>query len=140
MDKIIIYTDGGCRGNPGIGGWGVFLSYKGVEKKIYGFEKQSTNNKMELTAAIKALESIKKDIPIVLYTDSKYVLEGITKWIIGWKKRNWKKVKNIDLWQQLDELNQRFEVDWQWVKGHSGNVGNDVADALANKAMDDLAH
>ena len=140
MDKIIIYTDGGCRGNPGIGGWGVFLSYQGVEKKIYGSEKQSTNNKMELTAAIKALESIKKDIPIVIYTDSKYVLEGITKWIIGWKKRNWKKVKNIELWQQLDELNQRFEVDWQWVKGHSGNVGNDIADALANKAMDDLGY
>ncbi len=138
MDKIIIYTDGGCRGNPGIGGWGVYLSYKGKEKKIYGSEKHTTNNKMELTAAIKALESIKKDIPIILYTDSKYVLEGITKWIIGWKKKNWKKVKNIDLWQQLDELNQRFEIDWRWVKGHSGNVGNDTADALVNKAMDEL--
>lgn len=140
MDKIIIYTDGGCRGNPGIGGWGVFLSFKGKEKKISGNEKNTTNNRMELTAAIKALESIKKSLPIVLYSDSKYVLEGITKWIINWKKKNWKNVKNIDLWQKLDKLNQRFEVDWRWVKGHSGNVGNDVADALANKAMDDLAH
>jgi ribonuclease HI len=137
-NKIIIYTDGGCRGNPGIGGWGVFLSFQGKEKKIYGSEKETTNNRMELTAAIKALECIKKDIPIIIYTDSKYVLEGITKWIFGWKKKNWKKVKNIDLWQQLDILNQKFNVDWQWVKGHSGNAGNDIADALANQAMDAL--
>jgi ribonuclease HI len=137
-NKIIIYTDGGCRGNPGIGGWGVFLSFQGKEKKIYGSEKETTNNRMELTAAIKALEAIKRDVPIIIYTDSKYVLEGITKWIFGWKKKNWKKVKNIDLWQQLDVLNQKFSVDWKWVKGHSGNTGNDMADALANQAMDVL--
>jgi len=137
-DKIIIYTDGGCRGNPGIGGWGVWLSYKSKDKKLYGGERQTTNNRMELTACIKALSALKKDIPVIIYTDSKYVLQGITDWIKNWKKKNWKNVKNIDLWQELDELNQKHQVDWQWVKGHSGNKGNDIADELANLAMDEL--
>lgn len=137
-EKIIIYTDGGCRGNPGIGGWGAYLSYKGSEKKISGFEKNTTNNRMELTAAIKALETLKKNIPIDLYTDSKYVMHGITQWIKNWKKRDWKKVKNVDLWQKLDLLNQKYKIKWHWVKGHSNVKGNEIADELVNIAMDTL--
>lgn len=141
-EKIIIYTDGGCRGNPGIGGWGVWLRYGEHEKKLNGAEKDTTNNRMELMAAIKALEEIKSSsIHIDLYTDSKYVMNGITQWIAGWKKKNWKtasktSVKNVDLWQKLDELNQKHQVSWFWVKGHSGDKGNDIADLLANQAMD----
>lgn len=144
MDRIIIYTDGGCRGNPGIGGWGVWLRYGERDKKLNGFEKNTTNNRMELMAAIKALEVIKSsDIAIDLYTDSKYVMNGITQWVIGWKQKNWKTaakkpVKNADLWQKLDELNQKHQVNWQWVKGHSGDKGNDMADLLANQAMDNI--
>ncbi|SMN10591.1 Ribonuclease HI [uncultured Candidatus Thioglobus sp.] len=142
MNKIIIYTDGGCRGNPGIGGWGVWLRYGEYEKKLKGAEKDTTNNRMELMAAIKALESIKSStINIDLYTDSKYVMNGITQWIVNWKQKNWKTaakkpVKNADLWQRLDVLNQQHQVNWRWVKGHSGDVGNDMADLLANQAMD----
>ncbi|SMM99624.1 Ribonuclease HI [uncultured Candidatus Thioglobus sp.] len=142
MNKIIIYTDGGCRGNPGIGGWGVWLRYGDLEKKLKGAEQDTTNNRMELMAAIKALESVKSDnIAIDLYTDSKYVMNGITQWIIGWKQKNWKTaakkpVKNSDLWQELDKLNQKHQINWHWVKGHSGDVGNDMADLLANQAMD----
>ncbi|AYQ57165.1 Ribonuclease HI [Bathymodiolus thermophilus thioautotrophic gill symbiont] len=144
MDKIIIYTDGGCRGNPGIGGWGVWLRYGKREKKLNGSEKDTTNNRMELMAAIKALEAIKSaNIDIDLYTDSKYVMNGITQWIVGWKQKNWKTaakkpVKNADLWQQLDKLNQKHQVNWRWVKGHSGDKGNDMADLLANQAMDNI--
>ncbi|CAB5498203.1 ribonuclease HI [Bathymodiolus thermophilus thioautotrophic gill symbiont] len=144
MDKIIIYTDGGCRGNPGIGGWGVWLRYGKREKKLNGSEKDTTNNRMELMAAIKALEAIKSaNIDIDLYTDSKYVMNGITQWIVGWKQKNWKTaakkpVKNADLWQQLDKLNQKHQVNWRWVKGHSGDKGNDMADFLANQAMDNI--
>ncbi|WPE17507.1 ribonuclease HI [Candidatus Thioglobus autotrophicus] len=144
MEKIVIYTDGGCRGNPGIGGWGVWLRYGDHDKKMKGTEKDTTNNRMELLAAIKALEVIKsKDISIDLFTDSKYVMHGINDWIKGWKAKGWKTaakkpVKNVDLWQRLDTLNETHTVHWHWVKGHSGNVGNDMADELANQAMDNM--
>ena len=144
MDKILIYTDGGCRGNPGVGGWGVWLRYGAYDKKLRGGEDHTTNNRMELTAAIKALESLKTpNIPVLLYTDSKYVMTGISQWINNWKAKGWKTankkpVKNADLWQALDQLNQRFEVDWHWVKGHSGDPGNEMADELANLAMDEI--
>ncbi len=144
MEKIIIYTDGGCRGNPGIGGWGVWLRYGDHDKKLNGSEKDTTNNRMELMAAIKALESIKsKHIAIDLFTDSKYVMHGINEWIKGWKAKGWKTsakkpVKNVDLWQRLDVLNANHRVHWHWVKGHSGDEGNEMADELANQAMDKL--
>ena len=144
MDKIIIYTDGGCRGNPGIGGWGVWLRYGDHDKKLKGSAKDTTNNRMELTAAIKALEAIKSStIDIDLYTDSKYVMNGINEWIKGWKLRAWKTankkpVKNVDLWQQLDKANEKHNVHWHWVKGHNGDEGNEMADFLANQAMDEL--
>ena len=144
MNKIVIYTDGGCRGNPGIGGWGVWLRYGDHDKKLKGSEKKTTNNRMELTAAIKALEAIKSStIDIDLYTDSKYVMNGINEWIKGWKSRDWKTankkpVKNVDLWQKLDLVNSKHNVHWHWVKGHSGDEGNEVADHLANLAMDEL--
>jgi ribonuclease HI len=144
MNKIIIYTDGGCRGNPGIGGWGVWLRYGDNDKKLNGNEKDTTNNRMELTAAIKALEAIKsKNIDIDLYTDSKYVMNGINEWIKNWKAKGWKTaakkpVKNVDLWQRLDTLNASHTVHWHWVKGHSGNEGNEMADKLANQAMDNI--
>ena len=144
MDKIIIYTDGGCRGNPGIGGWGVWLRYGDHDKKLKGVEKGTTNNQMELVAAIKALEAIKSStISIDLFTDSKYVMHGINDWIVGWKAKDWKTanrkpVKNVALWKRLDALNEQHNVDWHWVKGHSGNEGNDIADELANQAMDEM--
>ncbi len=147
MDKIIIYTDGGCRGNPGIGGWGVYLNYKGNEKKLSGGEKNTTNNRMELTATIKALQQLKipsnKNMAVTLFTDSKYIIQGLKEWLPKWQKNNWqtankKPVKNVDLWQKLVELNSIYNIDWHWVKGHSGNKGNDIADTLANKAMDKL--
>lgn len=144
MDKIVIYTDGGCRGNPGIGGWGVWLRYGKHEKKLKGSQAETTNNQMELTAAIKALEAIKsKTIAIELYTDSKYVMNGINEWIDNWKAKGWKTankkpVKNLALWQQLDSLNLQHNVSWHWVKGHSGDIGNEIADALANEAMDEF--
>ncbi|MEO1939126.1 ribonuclease HI [Candidatus Thioglobus sp.] len=145
MDKIIIYTDGGCRGNPGIGGWGVWLRYGDHDKKLKGAERGTTNNQMELMAAIKALEAIKSSsIAIDLYTDSKYVMHGINDWIKGWKTKGWKTankkpVKNVALWKRLDGLNEQHNVDWYWVKGHSDDEGNDMADELANQAMDELS-
>ncbi len=145
MEKIVIYTDGGCRGNPGIGGWGVWLRYGDHDKKLKGSEKDTTNNRMELTAAIKALEAIKSStIDIDLYTDSKYVMNGINEWIKGWKLKGWKTankkpVKNVDLWQQLDKANEKHNVHWHWVKGHNGDEGNEMADELANQAMDSLS-
>jgi len=144
MDKIIIYTDGGCRGNPGIGGWGVWLRYGDHDKKLKGAERDTTNNQMELMAAIKALEAIKSSsIAIELYTDSKYVMTGINEWIVNWKAKGWKtankkSVKNVALWKRLDVLNQQHNVKWHWVKGHSGDSGNEMADTLANQAMDNL--
>lgn len=142
-EPVIIYTDGACRGNPGKGGWGAILRYKGTIKELHGGERDTTNNRMELMAAISALEALKKPCVVHLYTDSKYVLDGITKWLPNWKKAGWKTaakkpVKNEDLWQRLDLVIQTHTIDWRWVKGHSGNQGNERADALANLGVDSL--
>ena len=138
-----MFTDGACRGNPGEGGWGVLLRYGDVEKRLYGGDPETTNNKMELTAVIKGLEALKKSSLVVITTDSRYVLEGITEWLPNWKKRNWKTagkkpVKNLDLWQRLDELVGRHDIEWHWVKGHSGHPENELADQLANQGIDEL--
>jgi len=143
MKKIEIYTDGACKGNPGIGGWGVWFKYADAEKELCGGELQTTNNRMELMAAIQALESLNQPCEIILYSDSKYVLQGITDWLQNWKKRGWKTaakkpVKNEDLWRRLDTAMQQHEIEWTWVKGHSGNYGNDKADSLANLGIDKL--
>lgn len=140
---VEIFTDGACRGNPGPGGWGALLRYKGQERRIHGSELATTNNRMELMAAIQALESLKRPCKVRLLTDSQYVRKGITEWIVQWKRRDWKTaaknpVKNIDLWQRLDATMQNHEVDWQWVRGHSGHVENEIADALANFAIDEM--
>ena len=138
---MIVYADGACRGNPGPGGWGVWLKSGAHEKELFGGEPLTTNNRMELTAAIEALASLKRRSTVLLHTDSQYVCQGVTTWIHGWKKRGWttadkKPVKNIELWQRLDALNGAHDVTWRWVKGHSGDVGNERADALANKGVD----
>jgi ribonuclease HI len=143
MSNIKIYTDGACRGNPGIGGWGVFIISDNEEKKLYGGELNTTNNRMELMAAIKTLESTSTEIIIDLYTDSKYVMDGINSWIQNWKNNGWKTaakkpVKNSELWIQLDKLNLSRHVNWHWVKGHSGDEGNEKADQLANLGIDAL--
>ena len=143
MKKILIFTDGACRGNPGPGGWGALLRYDQHEKKLYGAESHTTNNRMELTAAIKALESIQEFCHIELTTDSEYLRKGITEWIHKWKKNQWKTtnkglVKNRDLWQTLDALVQQHKITWHWIKGHSNHPENDLADALANQTIDDL--
>ncbi|WP_373086707.1 ribonuclease HI [Sneathiella sp.] len=142
MDEnvVVIHTDGACSGNPGPGGWGAVLEYKGMTKEISGGETLTTNNRMELTAAIKAINSLKKDGKIELHTDSTYVRDGITKWLTGWKRNGWKTaarkpVKNQDLWRELDEAITRHQITWKWVKGHSGNPGNEKADELANAGM-----
>ncbi|MGZ5051758.1 MAG: ribonuclease HI [Methylobacter sp.] len=142
-DPVIIYTDGACRGNPGPGGWGAILSYKGNVKELYGGEPETTNNRMELMAAIQALEALNKPCNVQLNTDSKYVMQGITEWIANWKKRGWKTasktpVKNEDLWRRLDTAIQRHNIEWAWVKGHSGHKDNDRADELANLGIDSL--
>lgn len=143
-DQVRIYTDGACRGNPGPGGWGALLRFGDKEKSLYGGEAETTNNRMELTAVIKALECLKGNRwPVQIITDSKYVLQGITEWIDGWKRKGWrtaskKPVLNADLWQTLDTLVQNFDIDWQWVKGHSGDPGNEMADQLANRGIDEL--
>tara|TARA_B100001175_G_scaffold273778_1_gene247664 strand:+ start:266 stop:697 length:432 start_codon:yes stop_codon:yes gene_type:complete len=143
MKTVIIYTDGACRGNPGPGGWGVLIEYGELSKQLYGGDVSTTNNKMELTAAIMALKEIKEPCEIILYTDSKYVLQGIEEWIHNWKKRGWrgankKPVKNINLWKELDELRDKHNIKWNWVKGHSGDPGNETADMLANRGIDEL--
>jgi ribonuclease HI len=143
MKKIEIYTDGACRGNPGPGGWGALLRYGKTEKSLFGGERDTTNNRMELMAAIQALASLTEACQIELYTDSQYVQKGISEWLPGWKKKNWikadkKPVKNADLWRALDQEASRHAVSWHWVKGHSGHPENDLADALANKAIDQL--
>ena len=144
MAIIKIYTDGACKGNPGPGGWGALLVAGKHSKELCGGEKETTNNRMELTAAIKALEAVKKPAVIELTTDSQYVRKGITEWLQGWKKKGWKNsqkkpVKNSDLWRQLDQQNQRHSVSWHWVKGHSGHPGNEKADELANRGIDKLS-
>ena len=143
MVAVEIFCDGACRGNPGPGGWGVVLRYNGTEKFLYGAEAQTTNNRMELTAAIRGLEALKKECEVVLTTDSQYVQKGIQEWMPNWKKRSWKTsdnkaVKNVDLWQVLDELARQHNVKWCWVKGHSGHRENELADQLANKGIDEL--
>lgn len=143
MKKVVLYTDGACRSNPGPGGWGVLLESDGHSKEIFGGESDTTNNKMELRAAIEGLNALKKACEVELFTDSTYVLKGITEWLPNWKKRNWKTaakkpVQNVDLWKELDEAVQRHQIEWRWVKGHSGDPGNEKADELANRGVDQL--
>ena len=138
--KVVIYTDGACKGNPGPGGWGVVLRSGAHEKELFGGERSTTNNRMELTAVIEALASLKRSCDVAIYTDSEYVRKGITEWIHGWKQRGWttadrKPVKNAELWQRLDALRQLHHVQWRWVKGHAGDPGNERADALANRGV-----
>lgn len=140
-DLVEIYTDGACRGNPGPGGWGALLRYQDKTREISGAESETTNNRMELTAVISALAALKRTCPVRITTDSRYVMDGITKWLPDWKNRNWKTaakkpVKNQDLWQQLDELTQLHSIEWHWIKGHSGHAENERADQLANLAID----
>jgi len=137
---VEIYADGACKGNPGPGGWGAWLAFDGREKELFGGESSTTNNRMELTAVIRALEALKRPSSVRIYTDSVYVQKGITEWIHSWKKRGWRTsgkqpVKNESLWRELDVLAQMHEIQWIWVKGHAGNVGNERADALANKGV-----
>jgi len=139
--KVVIYTDGACRGNPGPGGWGAVLMFGEHEKELCGGELATTNNRMELTAAIMALEGLKRPCTVELHTDSQYVRQGITEWMPGWKARGWKTaakapVKNDDLWKRLDAARARHTVDWRWVRGHAGDPGNERADRLANKGLD----
>ena len=141
---IQIFTDGACRGNPGPGGWGVILRSSSHEKELFGGEQSTTNNRMELRAAIEGLAALKRPSRVTVTTDSQYVRQGITQWIEGWKRNEWrtsakKPVKNQDLWQLLDELTSRHEVTWEWVKGHSGHPDNELADALANRGIDELS-
>ncbi len=143
MMTVEIFTDGACRGNPGPGGWGAILRYGNHEKELFGGEKETTNNRMEMTAVIRALDSLKRECRVVVTTDSMYVKQGITQWIDNWKRRGWKKadkspVKNADLWKQLDQLAASHQVEWKWVKGHSGHAENERADELANKGIDEL--
>ena len=143
MKTVNIYTDGACRGNPGSGGWGVLVEYENITKEYFGGEIDTTNNKMELRAAIEGLKVLKEPCKVNLTTDSKYVMDGITEWIKNWKKNNWKNaakkdVKNKDLWIELDNLVVKHEIKWNWVKGHSGHEKNEIADALANKGIESI--
>ncbi len=143
MKTVNIYTDGACRGNPGEGGWGVLIEYGSVIKEYFGGEKNTTNNQMELRAAIEALKALNEPCIVNLTTDSKYVMQGITSWINNWKKNNWKNsakkdVKNKDLWVELDKYVSKHNVKWNWVKGHSGHEKNEIADLLANKGIDNI--
>ena len=143
MSEIEIYTDGACRGNPGPGGWGALLLANGKEKEICGGEESTTNNRMELMAAIQGLQALKRNCAVTVYTDSEYVRKGITEWLENWKRRDWKTasrkpVKNKDLWQELDEAIRDHQVTWRWVKGHAGIPGNERADELANRGLDEM--
>lgn len=143
-ERVDIFTDGACRGNPGPGGWGAVMRFRGKEKQLYGGDQETTNNRMELQAVIVALEQLTRPAAVRVTTDSKYVKQGITEWIHNWKRNGWrtaakKPVKNSDLWQELDELAAKHDVVWDWVKGHSGHPDNELADALANRGIDELA-
>ncbi len=143
MTEVTIYTDGACRGNPGPGGWGALLLRGDSRKELCGGEYATTNNRMELMAAIEGLNALQRSCKVALYTDSKYVMQGITEWMANWKRRGWKTaakkpVKNQDLWEALDKAVGRHDLTWHWVKGHSGDEGNECADALANQGIDDL--
>jgi ribonuclease HI len=143
LSRVEIYTDGACRGNPGVGGWGALLRTGGRERELWGGEPLTTNNRMELTAAIRALEALTRRCQVALYTDSQYLRLGITTWLPDWKRRNWrtadrKPVKNQDLWEQLDLLAARHDIEWHWVRGHDGHPENERADALANRGIDEL--
>ncbi len=138
---VDIFTDGACKGNPGIGGWGALLRNKGVERELFGGERETTNNRMELMGAISALEALKRPCQVRLHTDSKYVMQGITEWIDNWKRRGWKTadkkpVKNEDLWRRLDTAVTHHEIEWIWIKGHAGHEGNERADVLANRGVE----
>lgn len=142
-DVIEAFTDGACRGNPGPGGWGVLLRFNDHEKRLCGGEIETTNNRMELMAVIQALESLKRDCKVKVTSDSQYVLKGINEWMANWKKRGWKTaakkpVKNVDLWQRLDQARENHDIEWVWVKGHSGHIENEIADELANQGIDEL--
>lgn len=144
MKKIELFTDGACKGNPGPGGWGVLLRYGSVEKPLFGGERDTTNNRMELMAAIEGLSALKEPCEVILTTDSQYVLKGITEWLAGWKRNGWRTaakepVKNADLWQRLDEQAQRHKIVWRWVRGHTGHRENEIADSLANRAIAELS-
>jgi ribonuclease HI len=143
VNTVEIYTDGACKGNPGPGGWGVLLKSGGTEKELYGGERETTNNRMEMLAVIRALEALKRPCHVILHADSQYVLKGMTEWLAGWKAKGWKTaskqpVKNVDLWQRLDALvsGAGHRIEWRWVKGHDGDPGNERADALANRGVE----
>lgn len=138
-----IFTDGACRGNPGPGGWGALLRHGKTEKELFGGARDTTNNRMEMTAVIVALNELKRPAKVRIITDSKYVMQGVTEWMDGWKKKGWKTasrspVKNVDLWQEIDAAIARHDIEWQWVKGHAGHAENERADALANRGIDEL--
>jgi ribonuclease HI len=141
---VVIHTDGACRGNPGPGGWAAILSHKSKTKELYGYEPETTNNRMELMAVIRALEALKRSCDVQVVTDSQYVMKGVTEWMPNWKRRNWrtadrKPVRNVDLWQRLDAALAEHRVEWAWVRGHSGHAENERADELANRAIDEKA-
>lgn len=144
-ELVVIYADGACKGNPGPGGWGAWIRMGDHSKELCGGEPITTNNRMELTAVIRALQALKRACEVKLYTDSLYVQKGMTEWIEGWKKREWrtadkKPVKNDDLWQELDKISSQHKIEWLWVKGHSGDLGNERADALANQGVAQVMH